>query len=316
MEAAIQPDERWDIIYGIKSHEEFMDKFNLKFHLKPEAAPDIHGIFRVVQKLLEHSYFEYEFGDVAALKAKLWLETALKIRYQELSGKFWPQKGKNYKELLMWFMDGGYLEYNSKDLVDYVRDVRNLSAHERMHSFSGALGAQHVRIAVDLVNDVYEDKEKRTERIRETAMINSNIEKLLGKGCMLELASGESFMTYLMVVVFYDNKRVPQRIHLSYKPIFPIPDQYNVSDSIAIYECFPLTCHFIELDEEQVIGRTADGEEVFKLSLIVDPTTRKAWNDWKKSFDAYRATMIFFAHVDFDPVSSYMADLRTEFHKD
>jgi hypothetical protein len=44
MENTLLPDERWNIIYGIRSHEEFMEQFKLRFFLKPEAAPDIHGI--------------------------------------------------------------------------------------------------------------------------------------------------------------------------------------------------------------------------------------------------------------------------------
>src|SRR6202012_3803848 len=110
------PDERWKIFYGIETHQEFIDKCGIVFHLNHLVSDEIKKIYNVIQQILIHSYFEYEFVDVAATQAKLKLETALKIRYNELVKEAWP-RNKSFKELLNWFRLNGYFEWNSPELL-------------------------------------------------------------------------------------------------------------------------------------------------------------------------------------------------------
>ena len=120
MASLIHPDVKWKIIYRIGSHREFAEGFRLRLYIKPQVHEDIRAIFRVIEKLLIHSYFEYEFVDVAALKAKIALETGLKLRYFELQGSLWP-RADNYSKLLEWFRKHGYFETSDSHFLDYIR---------------------------------------------------------------------------------------------------------------------------------------------------------------------------------------------------
>jgi hypothetical protein len=314
MEYYLQPDEKWNIIYGINSHQEFIDRFGINFYLKPEVHKDIHAIFRVIQNLLVHSYFDYEFMDVAALKAKLSLETALKLRYFELTGEVWPEK-KRYIDLIKWFRQRGHFEGTEEGFFNHLRQIRNLDAHPQMHTFAGALSLQNVGVVVDLINDIYEDVEMRKERFHQYESITSHIKKLLEKGAMLYLNSGKGTIIYLMTIGFIDNKTVPHKITFYYKPIFEIPKEYKPSDSIELFDAVKLTCRALNIGDGCISGKDQSYQDIFRLSLINDPENSKIWKDWKFAFDNYKSVMVLFDHVDYFDINQDSSELRTAFHK-
>lgn len=49
--------------------------------LKPKVHNEIKEGFRIIRKLPEHSYFEYQFYDETVAKSLVILEMALRIRY-------------------------------------------------------------------------------------------------------------------------------------------------------------------------------------------------------------------------------------------
>lgn len=313
MEPIITPDDKWNVFYAIENHQEFIDRFQLNFFLSPKASPDIKGIFKVVQKLLICSYFEYEFVDVAADKAKLGLETALKIRYCELTGEMWPET-KPYKILLEWFREKGYFEWDSKEYLHYIRTVRNLSAHAQFHSFGGMTSYQHVRMVVQLINDIYEDIPKRQERIAQAKSWDASLGELISQGCQLERNTAEPELVYFAKIAFINNKADPPVIHLCYKLIFPIPENYKATDPIDIYELGKVTCNSIQQGPGYFVGLDEAGNEVMKLTSIIGVDKQNTWNTWKADLEKYSATMILFDHANSHDVSTYITNLLSEFH--
>ncbi|HQS04892.1 MAG TPA: hypothetical protein PLT16_04570, partial [Daejeonella sp.] len=82
----IEQDSRWLSFEGIPNNfNDFSKKTVPEIYLKPEVHEDIKMSFRVIKRLMEFSFYEYEFFDVAADNAILVLEMAFKIRYQELT---------------------------------------------------------------------------------------------------------------------------------------------------------------------------------------------------------------------------------------
>lgn len=59
---AIERDSRWPN----ESFEDFCQNRIPQIYLKPNVHDEIKEGFRIIRKLLEHSYFEYQFYDEAA----------------------------------------------------------------------------------------------------------------------------------------------------------------------------------------------------------------------------------------------------------
>lgn len=314
MESLLLPDERWKIFYGITSYQEFIDKFKLNLYLTPKASEEIKGIFRVIQKILLFSYFDYEFVDVAAERAKLKLETVLKIRYKEINGKVWS-KNKNYKKLLSWFDEGGYFEWSSKEILDHVRQLRNITAHAEMHSYAGMMSLHHIQTFVSLINDTYESQSLRKDRKSRTDQLNCSINKLLDRGCTLQVEDSAEILIHSMSLEFINNKNNPPIFHFYYRATFSVPIEFKASDPIPIVEWQPLECNFIEETGDQMVGINADGKNIFTLKLIQNPEIMVDWSSWKKHFDSYKSTMILFDHANSFDINEYCLSIREKFHK-
>jgi hypothetical protein len=314
MEKFIHPDIKWKIIYGIGSHREFVERFGRRLYLKPAVHEDIRAIFRVVQQLLIHSYFEYEFVDVAALKAEIALETALKLRYFELQGTLWP-KADTYRQLLEWFRTHGYFETSDSQFLDYVREVRNLDAHPDRHSFGGMTSMRHIKIAIDLINDLYEDPEKRRERVRQYRSVNKHLHTMLEGGCILERSSTEKEIVYLMLLGFINNKSIPMGLTFFFKTIFDVPNQDKPSSSMEIYEAQDLYCHSVECGSGYLVGMDEGGAVIFTLLAISNPDDRSTWSEWKAGFDRYRSLQVLFDRANYNDIWGKTAWLRRQFHK-
>jgi hypothetical protein len=75
----LKMDSRWDVYVFDHSFETFKNKMLPQLFLKEQLANDVKKAFRVVGKLLEQSYYEYEFYDVAAREALFTFEMALRF---------------------------------------------------------------------------------------------------------------------------------------------------------------------------------------------------------------------------------------------
>ncbi len=88
-------DGRMASFESCETYDLFLKKMLPTFWFNKNVPSDVLDSIRVIRKLIEASYFEYEFCDVAALKAALIFEMALKIRYHDLTNETWNIKVKN-----------------------------------------------------------------------------------------------------------------------------------------------------------------------------------------------------------------------------
>src|SRR5690349_12109665 len=135
----MKKDETWNAFDQARSADEFYDEFVPELYVKPQVNKEIVENFRVIRKLIEYSYFEYRFYDVATLESLLTLEMALKIRFSEINLENWPKK-KSLSHLMDWFQKHNYFEVYNGEFLRHIRAIRNLMAHPLQHSFSGPHG--------------------------------------------------------------------------------------------------------------------------------------------------------------------------------
>lgn len=86
-------DTRWDIFLGCQDWESFKENIVPKIYLKSDVPSDIKNSFKIIEKLLLHSYYEYEFFDVVSHTPYFW--TILLNQFSRFSGLFTPTKVAN-----------------------------------------------------------------------------------------------------------------------------------------------------------------------------------------------------------------------------
>lgn len=218
----LESDGRMAAFVGCSTYSNFLDEMVPDYWFKKDVPDDVKKSFRVIKKLLEFSYFEYEFCDVAALKSGLSLEMALKIRYQELSGESWVKKVKgeparNLSNLMNWFCERHYFEVTNEQYLKHIRWMRNYWAHPERHSFIGPMNIDWVRNSIDFINDIYEDPNLRYARFQIRDGISSKLQAIVRNGAHF-ISSNMNEVIYDAQILFIDNKVSPVLHYFAFYP--------------------------------------------------------------------------------------------------
>jgi len=310
----IQEDQRWEIFYQVKTHEEFVRRFVPTVYLHPNVNKDIRGIFNSIQRQLVASYFDYELVDGAAHKAVLSLETALKLRYFEIHQEPWDNK-LSFQKLLKRFQDEGYFEIDNDQFFDWLRAIRNQFAHPEMHSFGGLTSMRFIFIVADLINDLYENRVLRKFRKTSAESINSILNEYVEQGAKIKLLSGDEIIFYRCSVGFVNNAVSPNILTLLYKPIFSVPKVFTPADEILLYYWQTAVCNELILCSDELIGLDDRRQEVFRIFKLQGLEASKDWNLWKRDFDAYRQVIRWFDYADYGDAGDKIAILKKAFHE-
>ncbi len=213
------------------SLEEFEFKVIPKINFKEEVSTEVIEIFKVIRKLLIHSYYEYKFIDIAVTRALHTFELAMKLRYKEInSGKEWSERAP-LNQLLEWFRSRSYFEIENPEFFKHVRDSRNSLTHLRGDHFAGTASLHWINTAVDLINDLYEDIEIRKQRFVLQSKIKSNLDKFVSNGAKFKGPDGH-LLLYAAGPLFVNNKTKPFSCYFSFLPIYDWKTEY-IKDAIV-----------------------------------------------------------------------------------
>lgn len=307
------PDSRWAIVHNIDTYEQYLEIVSERIYLKQEVNEHVRGIFKLVQRLIDLGYYEYEFFDLAALKAVLAFELALKKRWEELKLPG-ASNSKSLLDLIRWFFDNGYFEIDSDRYLDQIRQIRNNFAHPDFHAFGGPITSWHIEAVAGLINDLYEDVHLRKDRKQETKDLNSFLSTLVNPGALLVTMKGDQTLVYQFSAGFINNKASAKCYHFIYKPIFEIPEHYEKGGSVPVFPAFEISCHSIIVQDNQVKGLLKDGTEMFRLSI---PTEDKADKllAWHHKYKEYLQVLPHFTIGNLGNVNEKISRILTDFHK-
>ena len=211
----------WGIYdYKASSLDKFIENFVPAMKLRKEVSEDVIKAYKIIKSLIIHSYYEYEFVDLAVSKLLQTFEMALKIRYSELNDEEWPSK-KPLAQLMEWFRTREYFEVNHKSLMDHVRNARNAFSHPQNHSFGGIALFHWFDTITDLINDIHEDVEGRKKRFGEVERLNEGIKKIINEGAKLNLVY-ESHLIYEAGVLFIEEIEGVSNYLFYYKRAFVV----------------------------------------------------------------------------------------------
>ena len=304
----MEMDEKWTCFAISYDFDVFCQESIPEIKLKPEVHEDVHAKFRIVRKLLEHSFYEYEFYDAAELIALLTFEMALKIRYREITETEWGTKP--LEQIITWFNKRNYFEVDNNNFLKYIREVRNDAAHPVKHNFAGPLKRQMILYTIDLINDLYEEPTLRVERDKIRQELFEIIKKLSSKG--LRISFNETTrLAFVAHVVFVNNKKLPMEIYLHFRPIYYIPE---ILEPGKLYDSPEYIITASEFGFKDNVLTLIDSELTqYRISTIVDESDLAEFNQWAARFQKYNQHTFEIASINSNFTSSFSKHLRA-FH--
>jgi len=249
--------------------------------------------FEVIEKLILHSYFEYDLLEAAYEFALFTLELALRRRYRELHDAVndldqkAPSEPGTLNKLMKWAEEEGLLEdtaRNRKDehVVHGLRRMRNRVAHRKRHTQAG-FAALHVVIRIaDIINGLYDDVELRQTRQLEEQTVNKQLARLTENGAILELP-GQPLILFEASLLYFDNTVDPPIYHFAFWPIF---DPGDDNDSIAPNDPLAIagTSFNVATSEDRAAMETESGQQII-LRGIEKAENKARYGEWSSAVD-------------------------------
>lgn len=225
-----------------------------------------------------HTYFEYDFIDVALIQSIFTLEKALKMRYVELGNRL--KRSNTLEYLINWF-DKGYFETGSVSEIHSLRDIRNKKVHEIERHDKGLLYIKAVYSIFDLVNDLYEDRELREVRKKEIIETQVKLGDIYKDGCIFEIRD-KRFIGFQAIPVFYNNKPGFNELSLNLWLIF---DPNFVSfEWVYAKNCVSATVTDWSFANDGLVGHLKeDGAALALNQLAKNQTSKSSMNGSRSS---------------------------------
>jgi hypothetical protein len=268
----------WDLYDDrTSSLEKFIENFVPAMKLRKEVSEDVIKTYKIIKSLIIHSYYEYEFIDVAFTKMLQTFEMALKIRYRELNEKEWS-KNKRLADLIEWFRTKEYFEVNQKEYMDHIRNARNAFSHPQSHSFGGIALFHWFDTITDLINDIHEDVENRKKRFAEIKLLNESIKDLIKNGSKINL-KGESHLIYDAGVLFVEEIDGVKSCIFYYKRLYELDENANfLPNQKPPYQLIELKNFDFTFSEK--FCRFG----LFSISIISESEEREIFTQWMERF--------------------------------
>ncbi len=279
----MQYDKTWSIFdEALKNRDHFRKMIVPQLHLRPEVPAPIVESFRVITKLIEHSYYEYKFLSTAGLECMLTLEMALRLRYKELTQKEWA---KNLQDLLKWFDKADYIEVYNDEYLNGLRTIRNNMAHPSPNNSMGLIGSHLIEDIADLINGLYEDNVLRKSRKQLTHQLTDAIVRFNNR--MVFTLRGQRYSIYSAWLAFVGNKNNSLAIHLYFKPAFAIEDKdFTVNGwGPAVILYFNASSYTIGPD---LLSLTDGAGDTLLIKGMTDISELTQFEQWTKKYEKYQ----------------------------
>ena len=271
-------DKRWGVQLETGEFGEFKSKFVPDIKFRKNVHKDIIKSFRVIEKLLCYSYYEYEFYDIAVARTFHVFELALKRRYYELTKKEWDKR-KSLMKLVKWFDNNFFFEsYNRSSMEHYVK-VRNLMTHIDRYGFGGGMFKGWISTTIDLINEAYDENiSTKRKQIEVRKEINEKLVTEFKNG-FISILDGKPVLCYSIHIFKVDKKDKTYVLNGACKTLFPLYNgtensSFSSNDYVQLFE-FSIPLNYTS----DVVSKNLN--LFIKISLKEDKQVIKKW---KKSF--------------------------------
>jgi len=263
--------------WGITSLEKFKSWLpDLKFN--PAVNEDIEKQFEIIKKLLLHSYYEFDFLDVAFVYTSIVFELALRIRYKEIKQE--DGSKKKLKQLIVWGSKEGLFE-TDEPVIQAMRQLRNILVHPRKDQKFGISVLDAIPRTVDVINGMYEDIELRKKRATIERKIDEDLIHFSKSGLILE-QYGTQHIIFLARLLFHNNKVEPC---LNYWLFWPIFDPKEHDGGIDVSNPIMVTSADFSTDKDGYRISDIRKNRDLLLRKIANPEQATVFENWRKEFN-------------------------------
>ena len=167
MKEWFEPDDTWYAL-GHTTKEDYLHEFVVRGRFHSMVPRDILEAYNTVEYLMAHAYCHYPMYDEAVKKLLGIFEMAVKFRCEQLNisktliNASNQTRVKTLNTLIASLAEKEPLK-NLKTKLDHIRELRNIEAHPKQHSFMGGLKRQVVIPVINIINSLFLE-EKEIER--------------------------------------------------------------------------------------------------------------------------------------------------------
>ena len=290
----------WDVFEGCNTYEDFKNNIVKDIYIKPNVNEDIRNKTLIIQKLLQHSYFEYEFIDIAYNQAVSLLEKTMKIKYFEIHGR---KTNLNLNKLIKWFFDNNYFETWNDLVIHQHRSIRNIQLHDTEPMLGGTVFLKKLYNVFQHINDLYEDVHLRIIRKENTLKLQSYLNDLIITDGGI-LTNNNRKIIHDISVIFLDNKLNDQILTIAISEIFDVGLYINKSTYNPPITIFELKKW--EMENDKFTAITTDN-----ITIIIEKNTKESninkFQSWLKEMNSFQDRM---ALLNYN--SAFLNDLFSE----
>lgn len=235
-EATLRRDDLWEA-FNIGSYASFSEHVSEMMQRREELPEDVEGRLRVIEALLCHSYFEYDFLDVAMERMLFTFEMALRTRMDEI-GILDQDARRNLVDCIGNASDAHLFE-DGDDAAHTLRKFRNRCAHPKRNWRRGPAAIQIIERVTWIINGLYDDPDLRAKRHREREKLQSVLNDCIDTGGVARgIPSGipmggeevephkANLLLHDVKVLYVNNHGVSPEYHLALFPIFDVCDSH------------------------------------------------------------------------------------------
>lgn len=271
-----EPDPIWKSFVNGKSLEQFQASYPT-FRYRQQVPVEIRRQLDDVHALLIHSYYRYRFLDIAHTRAMQIIEMALRARHDELEGGDLVHRA-SLNKLIRWASRKGLTE-ESEERSQLLRKIRNFAVHAKADVLYGVTTIPTIYSAVDFVNALYENVERRTLRHSIEREVQEALSKIAADGAILIMPIAR--MCILQARVLYcDLRNDGCRISIAFVPVFD-PKEVDGETQMPVPIYFECSSWSAESNFVDLVNQS--GSRV-RLQTIEDQEDREYYNEFGSVF--------------------------------
>jgi hypothetical protein len=294
---SLPKDERWN--FWLKNSYEYFQNTVSAVKLSASVPEEVLERFEIIRKLILHSYFVYEFLDIAMEKALLTFELALKNRFKEKEGEWPVGQYSSLCKLIKWGSDNGLFE-EDEPAIQYLRELRNDIAHPKDRQQYGHLSLFIVHNVAEVINGLYEDVDLRKSRKEEEKEVDLKLTDFIQDGAELE-SEDVRLILFKACLLYYNNKIMPEEYYFLFWPIFnPIPDNENTDVCLPMVIC----SHSWKHTAEGFVVKDSLNEQEIRLKRIVKNENINKFRKWKTDIEMHNPDLMFEINIRLSEIRS------------
>ena len=164
-----------------------------------------------------------------------------------------------------------------------MRNLRNRSAHPRVHQPYGYLALDPVARVADNINALYDDVTLRRNRRKLKRSVNASFKWVWDEGAALEI-EGKRYIVFHASLMHFENRSQPRTYHFAFWPIFDPtncgPGKLDTGKPLVV------ACNKHSANGPEHILTNNEGERI-ALRKLENPNHVKKYKDWRKFFDRF-----------------------------